>query len=1223
MNKKFLSVALFGALMATSIGTFTSCKDYDDDINGLQEQVDKSGSAISALQSQLTTLQTASEAAKSTADAAKKAADEARIAADAAKAAGDAAAADAATAKVKAEEAIAAAAKAKADAIDAAKKEVADLKTIMENALASKVNLTDFNAAIEAVNAKINGIQADLGTLQNTVEGIDGKVVENANAIESAQDAITNLIAANVDLDTQLKALKEYAEATQDLATDNKEAIETAQGDIEAAQADIQKLWDQLTADKKELKGLIDANTSSVELLTQDLKATNASIETLKGDIEDKLDAVKKDIKGIQADIVDINNKIIAIEGNLASLHTLIVCRLTAITFAPDAFVGGVEAIIFNTLKYANIPANENSAIPTNYKLSSAALATASYHFNPASFKLKNADYGFIDRTAEIRGTRAAASKWVEIKGEPVLNVASGTVDFQLLRLNAHSTQPGSSQANIIALQATLKGDAIDAGESGAVVTSPYVRIEDDFLTADHVRISDKATLSTGNVAHYPITFDEAKVDKVWYIDMAYDKIFNLKEKVETCLANGIHTAFDIDAYNLKYKFSVATSAFNITSGNTTTNQQKWIECTDAKEGLFKATDFSKEAIGRTPILKVELVDASDNVVRRAFVKVQIGVDKSNDLTVGTSHDLVFLCNSTSATYELNEDYIRENVYRVITNGKETSLSHEEFWNMYEFEKSGVMKNGQAIGITAPAVVDGDTGTGTATKKIVWKFTHGQIGSVGSGAQLVGSVTVKNKLVSSEFPAHVTFKFTVNVTLPTYTLAKTENDIYWQKDGDKHLAFKVNVQVPNTQTSPASECLFNTSLPTAYSKYEVGFKPSNTCTENYFKVVKTFDNGVATSIVMSGVYVNNLDICLKKNNAAVEKALNSAKGLQAQVQHIYKLENGDELVVNEFLVNFIRPVNLNMPSGVTVVDAKTGGDIADFQWNGLLTDWRNEAIVASTWSWVDKVRSYWKRVCTPEFEYVDGHYVEITPAKLNVEYGEVSFVATTEVTMYTGEVVYEQQKRVAILGWVHDKNVTFEITDKKLSKSEVEAGLDAKLAAYKQTLDSNHRIANRVGNITYVESKVSQGQTIEYTYVKSIDYVPAVYEWVDGKYEMKPHVHTGRPTHEGSTYGETSGCWEWTKVSWTQPNWNAGQYWNFYGNFSNIVADVSKATTSLTYNGGKLPADATLVQVGNTVKYENVGAPIGYSFEIYIPATVTYGWGTTSSQLTITVNPVK
>ena len=39
MRKKYLSALLFGALLFASAGTFTSCKDYDDDIAGLQEQI--------------------------------------------------------------------------------------------------------------------------------------------------------------------------------------------------------------------------------------------------------------------------------------------------------------------------------------------------------------------------------------------------------------------------------------------------------------------------------------------------------------------------------------------------------------------------------------------------------------------------------------------------------------------------------------------------------------------------------------------------------------------------------------------------------------------------------------------------------------------------------------------------------------------------------------------------------------------------------------------------------------------------------------------------------------------------------------------------------------------------------------------------------------------------------------------------------------------------------
>ena len=50
MRKKYLSALLFGALLVTSAGTFTSCKDYDDDINNLQEQITSNKDAIAALQ---------------------------------------------------------------------------------------------------------------------------------------------------------------------------------------------------------------------------------------------------------------------------------------------------------------------------------------------------------------------------------------------------------------------------------------------------------------------------------------------------------------------------------------------------------------------------------------------------------------------------------------------------------------------------------------------------------------------------------------------------------------------------------------------------------------------------------------------------------------------------------------------------------------------------------------------------------------------------------------------------------------------------------------------------------------------------------------------------------------------------------------------------------------------------------------------------------------------
>ena len=49
MRKKYLSALLFGALLFASAGTFTSCKDYDDDISNLQEQINTINTSLDEL----------------------------------------------------------------------------------------------------------------------------------------------------------------------------------------------------------------------------------------------------------------------------------------------------------------------------------------------------------------------------------------------------------------------------------------------------------------------------------------------------------------------------------------------------------------------------------------------------------------------------------------------------------------------------------------------------------------------------------------------------------------------------------------------------------------------------------------------------------------------------------------------------------------------------------------------------------------------------------------------------------------------------------------------------------------------------------------------------------------------------------------------------------------------------------------------------------------------
>lgn len=159
MNKKYLSVILFGALMTASTSLFTSCKDYDDDIKNLQEQMDKKAS-LEQLNSQVATLTASLTEAKSEATAAKTAAEAAK--ADAKKAleaagTGGATAAELAALKdayEKADKALQAQID-KLATLEKLSQEIAALKTEMES---KYVKTADLAAKVDALTAKLMSV---------------------------------------------------------------------------------------------------------------------------------------------------------------------------------------------------------------------------------------------------------------------------------------------------------------------------------------------------------------------------------------------------------------------------------------------------------------------------------------------------------------------------------------------------------------------------------------------------------------------------------------------------------------------------------------------------------------------------------------------------------------------------------------------------------------------------------------------------------------------------------------------------------------------------------------------------------------------------------------------------------------------------------------------------------------------------------------------------------
>ena len=188
MKRKYLSALLMGVLTLSSVSTFTSCKDYDDDINSLQEQVNKAAlsSDVEALRTQVNNAATSAQNAATKAEealtkAGANATDIAKVkelatknGTDVAKALTDAA--NAATAASNAADA----AKTAQDSANAALTKIAgldkELKNLALNAQ-SHVTATQLKNSLDSLSDVINKATSDsIANLTKIVNGYKGGI---------------------------------------------------------------------------------------------------------------------------------------------------------------------------------------------------------------------------------------------------------------------------------------------------------------------------------------------------------------------------------------------------------------------------------------------------------------------------------------------------------------------------------------------------------------------------------------------------------------------------------------------------------------------------------------------------------------------------------------------------------------------------------------------------------------------------------------------------------------------------------------------------------------------------------------------------------------------------------------------------------------------------------------------------------------------------------------
>lgn len=1260
MNKFFRLVSMFAIAGVTF--AYTSCTDYSEDINKVDGRVDN-------LQSQF-------DAFKSATDESIKKID--GLIADLQK--------TVATLETKEDH--------KKD-VDALNKLIDGLKsdatalagrvTAIEEDLPNYVKKTDFDETLKGY-VKVGEFNTKIGEITGRLDAIEGKlnplaakydselkiseIISKIDAVKAtADDASQKVGVLRTDVDVLQKALKGY----------------TSEGAVSAK-------FDAIDEEVAKKLNIADFKAKFDEYFQGEFdKAFKEAIRiscAKDGEVDKAIyAALNPAVEALETKISNLNERIDAVLGIIAD-------RLSSIALVPQYYYDGVPAILFETIAYNPLAddkenekavapkyrGNQNSWLVNQFKKYTSAESVAKFRLNPRTVGVDCADFSLVGDKADYVFTRAAApAAPVSIVGTPSYDPKTGYATFKVKKNeNINTDENEDKNLDIVALKAVLKKGLTDAekeADAKPEVYSEFVHVNEIAYTADELAISDKAKLADKKADHeYAKTFTEATMNAYVY-KMPYDAPFDLKALVATCINSEIYTsglqakldheALDLEKYGLHYEFSVAQSKYPVTSAGTTTDQQTVIKCVDRLGGIFKVMDangveYNQEAIGRTPIVRVDLKHG-ENIVTRAFIKLVISVKKASDniSIMDNQKEFVVKCPDTKETMKYDVEKLRKDLYRVL------NISHVDFWNLYDVEKAYVKKNGKDLAaFPVPTLVDGIADDGKATKEVYWEFTHGQVGKIGQGAKVEGYLVLKNKLdLYSKYPTTVTFKFTADFRLPMVgkeikPTVKIKN-IFWETSGDNSV-LQANVNVPASETDVAANCYFMT--PIAEQPWEDLSVTGLPCDEKpMFRIAKVYKDGKVSNAPVAGISLTTpaggeLSITLDKSNDDIKKALNSEQGLQAVIEWyaVYK-SGGDEQVLHTFQVNFKRPVNLKFPDDIHVKDAKTGGDEITYGFAGILKDWRGETILPPTPIEIHEEGYYWNKVCSPADHAVviPGFQKVVKEGYYEFEFEDKEVVIPTSTAYHKASItLYDNAD---LQGWYArhgDQDRAFEwvglfpklvwrpagtwvekTTVVGYGRSEAEALENAKVEANKLSPRYLENVETRGWKSDAPVTEVLNSGTVTVTFktIKNVTYVPAVTETVEPKIEYSPCNPKPGPSSDVYTEGQRIGCWQWQKWATVTPGMTPGRFWDFYGVFKpadDVVLHLDRnpdgsykhVTTDLP--DGKLPSKATLTQKpGYKLFYDNVMSPIQYTYHIYIPASIEYGWGVLNQTLVITVDP--
>ncbi len=713
--------------------------------------------------------------------------------------------------------------------------------------------LDNLRGADTALGQRIDDLKSQIGQSGSDVTAADLKKLEDAQA--SLKSTIEGI-------EDQLDGLKNAA--TQDWVMATLKAYATTQ-EVGKITATIEALG-KFTSEKAIQDAIDAAKNAAVEAAGEAFKTSfqssfdaafaKASADYVKNtELQGKIDAaleeydqeVAKAIKAAVANDGVINEKIATdLAAATKEIKKFISARVTSVQLIPELYEDGIEAIELKSLAYNKWTINENTEKATKGTqtfTTSQAATTVRYHVSPSAVQTADIEKpSFVFEKAETRA--AVADELVMVDS---YKIAGGILTVDVKKNAKSKLDVAAPFIYTAALKVPIAKAHLAEDEGEAAVYSDYVKLTETVVVPSIAALTDKNPAANkpkenkfectaANHYHFSADYDEAQAAQP-SIAAAYNGKIDLTAMVTGCYedANGDIkelTKAALKNAGLEFRFAVPKKPYEIGVNNA--DQQKFITVGEengtwyATSKLPDGTTNNQAAIDKTPIVRVELVDTQNGnaIADVRYFKVVWNRTLLEAVDLGTIKTFEHKLNCNDFIGEFFWDEMVEKILSKLNNEK--GMSYDEFKVTYQGSEAKITTTDKhALGTIESAVdeapktvVENNAGVEVAhnfdadkesTTALAWKLTAEQIGTVIEDLQNGKKVT-KNITVTipakNQYNGSLTFKFEVNITLPTLPAINGYDATFWQVNYSVANIYPVQYNTPTAQAT----CEYNYEL---------------------------------------------------------------------------------------------------------------------------------------------------------------------------------------------------------------------------------------------------------------------------------------------------------------------------------------------------------------------------------------------------------------------------